>query len=111
MRRISLTLHAGLEHGMAARVYDLGATYCMVMPCETLRRTTERVDGHSSRTLVRLEILATLGSSTAILQALKHGIAHPEMGIICCEIVDVVHADDLHRLDPSSISPSVGAVV
>jgi MFS superfamily sulfate permease-like transporter len=100
MRRISVTLEGGLEQEIAGKMFDLGAVHCVALPCETLRRTTTLDDRLGSRSLVRLEILALLDSSAAMVQVLKRDVVQPGLGIICCEVVEVLQSDQALMLDP-----------
>jgi MFS superfamily sulfate permease-like transporter len=111
MRRISVTLEAGLEQSIASRMFELGAAHCVVLPCETLRRGSGAESGSTSRALVRLEILAMLDSSAAMMHALKRDVVQPGLGIICSEVVEVLQSDQslMHppRESPGPLSDTI----
>jgi len=111
MRRISITLESGLEQEIASRMLDLGAVHCVAIPCETLRRTTTLDDRLGSRTLVRLEILAMLDSSASMIQSLKRDVVQPGLGIVCCEVVEVLQSDNALALEPPEQIPTLSGAV
>jgi len=111
MRRIAVTLEAGLEQQIASKMFDLGAVHCVVMPCETLRPTSSMDDVLGSRPLVRLEIVAMLDGSAAMVQALKRDVVQPGLGIVCCEIVEVLQSDNALSLEPRDSLTAMSSAV
>ncbi len=101
MRRISVTTTAGSEQDVAARMLEMGAVHCIVLPCEAIRRGSTLDECTRRDSVVRLEILALLDSSSAMIQVLKR---EPECGIVCADVVEVaLSAAALHCSDAEPV--------
>ncbi len=102
MRRISVTMESGFEQEIAGKMFDLGAVLawsCRAKQCGA--RTADLT--RWARGPGRLEILALLDSSTAMIQTLRRDVVAPGNGIVCSEIVEVLQSELALGLEPPGL--------